>query len=185
MPARGYTWNLEEWVRRLFKRPDAPEFNYTIQPVQIVGDASALSSPLLPAFAVFGGLRTAVALRHGTLAIQSLAPGGTFLRFLVASGIGNDNFAWTITATPSVLDNLVAMTILNMGPTDVRANLRLGGDATPLGSGLPVIKGNPFQMEDVIYIGPGREFKMQSVLANADRRYAAMIQDVPVIIPEP
>jgi len=185
VPAEGYTWNLEEWVRRLFKRPDAPPFNYTIQPVQIVGDASAVSSPILPAFAAFGGFRSAVVARHSALAIRTSAPGGTFVRFLMLSGGGNDFNQWTVSTTPAVIDNVVPMTVLNLGPTDVSGTFRLGGNAVTLGAGLPQGKGNPFSMEDVIYIPGGSEFLIQAVLQNIDMRFAAMIQDVPVAIPEP
>ncbi len=78
MPASAF--NLARWMDRMgWKRADEPPVLYSVQPVQIVNDASALTPPMLPNAALLGGRQNAVAGQFGMFQIHSVASGGTWI----------------------------------------------------------------------------------------------------------
>jgi len=124
MPSHGYLWNLTEWLTRLgFNRTDLPEIAYSVQPVQVVGDASALTSPLLPPLAWLGSNHIPVAGQLSSLAIRSLAPGGTFVRALRSTSPFTVTYVWQVNVAPVALTTTTVLTAFNMGPTPIASTV--------------------------------------------------------------
>lgn len=187
MPGRANLWNLERWARRLgFKREDVPDIPYAVQPVQIVGDASALTSPLHPPMAWFGDLHVALVLHRNTLTVQSIAPGGLYVRTVRATDAlgGVSNFVWTIGPPPPSV-GFIPLTAVDFGPDPVASIVRVGDDPTP---GLGVVDipqsnqgaGIMFVLTDEVFVPAGQFFTVQHSLEGSLVAWGCMIQEVPV-----
>lgn len=119
MPA-GHSWNLTEWMSALgIRRKEQPEVVYAVQPVELMGDHSAFTAPLLAPTAWVGGARTPAAGSHACCQLTSRAPGGTFVRlFSVSSVVARLN--WAISLAPPTLNNSVAgLVTIDMAPDPV------------------------------------------------------------------
>jgi len=187
MPSKGYLWNLSHWVTKLgFNRQDQPEIGYSVQPVQVVGDASALTSPLLPPLAWSGGLVPAVAGRVGGIAITSRAPGGTFIRTLRASANLGD-WVWTVDAGKHAFTAVQANPPLRqMGPENVTALVEIGTTLVPLNSNVHPNVLNTSDLgffSDEFYLPPSGQIYMENSTVNSVLRFAVLIQDCPAMVP--
>jgi len=186
MPTRGYLWNLSEWMERFgFNRDDAPDIAWGVQPTISLGDASALTTPILPPLAWFGSTRLFTP-RVFAFTIRSIAPGGTFIRDISVSPNSSVDFTWDFSATPAVLSDEEILTARNMGPDPVSAVVRMGTQTPSTQNDIPVGRaptGLPLRLIDEIYLPPGIELLMKATLVNITVRAAALVQDVPAMIP--
>lgn len=190
MPSRGYLWNLTEWMERLgFNRDDSPNIAWGVQPTISLGDASALTSPILPPLAwfgdtVFGGLPG----ENFTFVVRSLAPGGSFVRELAFSSNATADFAFEFNTTPVALNNEVVLTGRNMGPEPVTAVVRAGSQTGNLltSDDVPIFRTTAsvtLTLRDAIYLPPGTELILQFSQSDVTTRASALVQDVPAMIP--
>lgn len=189
---RGNFWNLAEYLRRLGIQSagEQPELLDTVQPVLIAGDASALTTPFIPALAWAGRLQNGTALRFTGLTIHSRAPGGTLIRSLrveLSGTSGGGNWIW------EVVDGVHAFTasagevqLFQMGPVDCTAFVATGNnDVSLLNSSHPVIQNNSDLafFVDEFFIPPGKNLFIHHDVVQSAIVVAALLQDVPVQIP--
>jgi len=184
----GYLWNIGPWLKRLgfgsVQLDIAPE----IVPVQILGDASALTTPLLPPFCWAGSTVAAVALQAPGLAIRSGAPGGTFVRSIrfSQSGVSPFGLRWEISNTPHVFGTPAAAPILQqMGPIDANPIVRFGTTipSIPATSPATLEGGNLSLFLDEFYLAPGRELFMETTGVNGAAQLSVLLHDVEGQIP--
>jgi len=190
--AKGYLWNLSEWMRRLgLQSEPQPELLRTIQPVQLVGDATALASPLLPPMAWAGGFQLQLAGSLPGMAVRSLAPGGSFLKIVKASAFANFGiFLWEIGAgVHSFTAGGGLRPLQQMGPDDVTAEVRLGTTLAAQGlsaANFPGVRGfggDTNLLVDGVYISQGTEFYIEMSNSFPSVSYAVLIHDVQPSIP--
>jgi len=194
----GSLWNLFEFVRRMGgARSDSPPILNSVQPTISLGDASGLTTPLLPAIGWAGGLTGAVVAEFGTLVVSSRAAGGTFVRFASGSSAGfgasvGTNYSFQIGPGEALgvgVFTFITLPIQQMGPIDVSAIVRLGTSTILLPAATtPQIAGESREtmvIDDLIYIRPGGTFVMQAAVLNLNHifNFNVLIQDVPVMIP--
>jgi len=189
MPSQGYLWNLNEWMKRLgLNRQDQPPIAYGIQPTLNMGDASALTTPLLPPLAWSGGQSGNQGAQFSGFSVRSLAPGGSFLRSVRATvGVATNAWTWTVGEARHVYTSgEVAFPLRQMGPEDCTAEVR-GGRSTPaLGQATRPNSVNNQNMTlfiDEFYLNPGAEMYIEFNAANFNCNFAVLIQDVPVGVP--
>jgi len=184
MPSRGYLWNLNHWVQRLgFNRTEVPEIAYSVQPVTILGDASALSSPLLPPLGMAGGNFTSGVGLFAVFAYQTGAPGGAFIRHSVVGGSNAQTWIYQINPTATDLATSTVLPITDMGPDPVQGQCRFGTLAAILGADNFTENAKFTVTTDFFYLRPGHELLVQSVDANEIIFGAIIVQDVPASIP--
>lgn len=155
---------LTEWLNRLgVKRPGwAPEMAEMIQPVQVVSDASSLTSPLLPPTALAGGEILAAALRFSAFEFQSRAPGGCFVRTLRLTANAATTIALVVRSTPLTFVTLVTPTRYALTPTlpATTSVLRIGDVAalSTLSSDPSFLQPTNAQhvFDDAFYLPPGQ-----------------------------
>lgn len=128
--------NLGEWIRRLGVQRTgwSPELDESVQPVQVVSDASSLVPPLLPPFALSGGSFTSNVARTWCAQFQCFAPGGALIRSL---RIGNANAAVTrfefgLRTTPIAFFAPQVGVVNNMAPEPVLGVWTVGDTAAPV-----------------------------------------------------
>lgn len=93
----GSLLNLTRWMQRLgYRRQDEPSLVYSLQPVQVVGDASQLSPALLGPTVSFGGRLTPAAGSFASISVHVRSEGGALVRGTFASGGG---WGWLIQDT--------------------------------------------------------------------------------------
>lgn len=186
----GILWNLTEYVRRIGgKRSDQPPVAFGVQPVLIVGDSSAIASPLLPPVAWFGGVFTSNGSAAATVEIASKAAGGCFVRTLASASItGAHAFYFGIRDTATSLAGDVTYSGQNMGPSDVSSVVRSGSGAPFADTAIVPSASSPSALSQVsiddTYLPPGKHFAVTTGV-NAARtvNFCVMIQDVPVVVP--
>jgi len=164
---------------------EQPPLRFDVQPVQIVGDASALSSPLLAPIAWFGSSLNVTPGNFGTFAIRSNARGGSFVVSLRATAAANVEWVWRVNEVRTAIPGEFGLTAQNMTPEEVTAEVRIGQPAVALGTfNNPNIQANrQFFSVDEFYLRPGNELLVQNQTANDDVALAVLIQDVPAMIP--
>lgn len=184
-----YRWNLQEWLRRMGVQlgGEQPPLRFDIQPVQIVGDASSIVSPLLPPFAWYGNNLTPAAGDGALLTVQSRARGGTFVNFVRGTTVPNGIWAWKIdnVITPPMAGE-TTLTAQNMGPEPVTTRVRTGGVnplVPPVADSMSIVQNRAIAIEDLVYIPPGFEFALGLRLAATNTSFAVAVQDVPAMIP--
>lgn len=178
---------VSEWLQRLgIKGGDVPDVVPLIQPVQVVSDASALTSPLIAPVAWAGGVVAAGGVgEYASLTVQALASGGVWIRYLsLSAGAAVANPIWTIAATdPFAADPLATTaTNRNMGPKDVQAIVRIGTSTVQLNADNPAMQasGLTFQtLPDLTFVPPGSWFAIQLQTANTEVTWAVCVQDAP------
>lgn len=191
IPSQGTNWNLSSWLDRLgLKTGRQPDILPGVMPVQVLGDASALTSPLLPPLGWFGAFQLQELLEFSGLAIRSRAPGGSFVRTLRASsGSIINHWVWTVGepehvfTTPGVVTPLPAF---NMGPDPCTAIVRTGSTLVPLSrDDHPTVTNSSdlSMFADEIYLAPGAEFYIEVNVVNAAGLWAVLVQDNPAMIP--
>jgi len=180
-------WNFSEWMNRLgLLRQAQPELIYGVQPVVVMGDQSALVSPVLPPMAWAGGRRSGIAAVFSCLSLTSVAAGGTFIRTLMVGG-ANKIMRFQLTNAPAAKANLVALAAFDMAPDPVVSVPLLGTlAAQPGGGDVPVFDvagtGSTFII-DGFYIEPGRTLEMWVNGANLDLEFAMQYEDLPATVP--
>jgi len=187
-----YRWNLQEWLRRMGVQlqGEQPPLRFDIQPVQIVGDASSLSSPLLAPLSWFGNTVLAAVGQFATVTLKSLAPGGSFIREERVTTAVNTDYHWSFGVVPAVTPTLIGafqLTAHSMTPEDSTCVVTTGETAAVFGAGLfdnAVAQDNRTRADfDVLYLAPGREYVMQNLTSNQSTSFAYLVQDVPAMIP--
>lgn len=190
----GILWNLTEYVRRLGgARQDAPPVAYNVQPVLVAGDASALTTPLLPPIAWVGGTFTSNNILGATIEVASRGAGGCFIRaFRCANLLASLTLAFGIRTDAAVaITAPVEYTPSNMGPENIRSTTK-SGSATPFAT--PGIRpqlsvngaSNQVVLDDLIYVPPGGWcYFTTGIAATRTLSFAVLIQDVPIPIPVP
>lgn len=187
-----HTFPFGEWLSKIGnKAPHLPEFTPLVQPVQIVGDASALVPPLLAPIALYGG--NIAAGGAGALAgfqVQATAKGGAYLRRLSVHVVNvAQYFSITVeAANPLAADPLVGVAAAhNMAPDAMRSVVRDGTSTASLSVDSPQLyvfaTGTVF-LEDPAIIPPGSWFSIQTQSPNQALWWSAIVQDVPVIAGE-
>jgi len=191
MPSKGTLWNLSEWISRLgLHRQDQPEIKYDVQPVMMMADASALTSPLLPAMAWAGGFIVNVPAEFPGMAVRALAPGGSFLKIVTTSAFSNLGiFNWEIGSSLHSFDTDGALrTLQQMGPDEVVAEVRLGSTIVPMDTtDSPGYRGVALQVHSIVdgfYLSQGTEFYIEMSNNFPGVTFSVLIHDVPVTIPE-
>jgi len=180
-------WNFSEWMGRLgLQRQAQPELIYGVQPVVIMGDQSALVSPVLPPMAWAGGRRTATAAVFSAFELTSQAAGGTFIRHLFMSGDPNV-IRFRIGTAPAAMANLIALEVQNMAPDPVTSLPRLGTlAAQPLTLTAPdfeVIAGGTTQVAEGFYLQPGFTIQFWATGVNSALDGAMLYEDLPATVP--
>ena len=163
---------------------EQPPLRFDIQPVQIVGDASSLASPLLAPLSWFGTTILPGAL-FPTVTLRSLAPGGSFIREERLTASTATSFLWTFgeNLTPT-LAGAIVLTPRSMTPEDSSCVVTVGTTAVGLGADHPLersVTANRTSF-DVLYLSPGIEYAVQ-VQSAVNTAVAYLIQDVPAMIP--
>lgn len=190
----GITWNLFEWVRRVgAKRDDAPPIMGTVQPTVLLGDHSALTSPLLPPVAWYGGIHTTGGSATSVIHFECKAPGGAFvLEFRSAFLLGgalSDHFG--LRAIPGTVTSQTSVTATNMNPAHPVQSFCFQGEGSPitpaLRPGTQVTAGQTYVTSDFLYVPPGFHAYWQTSTAPTalQRVFGLLVQEVPVPIPDP
>lgn len=194
----GLLWNLTEYVRRIGgARSDNPPLAYSIQPVLTVGDASALTTPLLPPIAFSGAVTLGVVAGFPTLIIISNAPGGTFIRDASWSSAGfgsaNSNARVMMSLTGSAglglgvfTEQLPTPALNQMGVGVVSANFLVGTTTTALSNQRAFFAapaGITYSLVDYIYLPRGAALGIQHSSTNVLFEFSALMQDVPATVP--
>jgi len=180
-------WNFSHWMNRLgLNRQDQPELIYGVQPVVIMGDQSALVSPVLPPMAWAGGRRSGIVAVFGCVQLTSRAAGGTFVRILHLQGGANIN-RWSINTTPAAISNTIALVAQNMSADPVVSLPVLGTlAAQPFTTTVPSME-NPGTGTSVIqegfYIRPGFTLQIWTSSADNDFDPAMLYEDLPATAP--
>jgi len=160
-----HSWNFQEWLDALgLRRDDQPEIIHAVQPVEVVGDHTAHTAPLIAPTALAGGQRTAIALGYSAIELTSKAPGGTFLE-RISIDAATLTLRCALNASPGVMANLVALTKFEMGITPTLSTPRLGSlAAEPVaGPGNWFLKSSNLIttiIDDVVYVPPGHTFQL-------------------------
>jgi len=184
----GYLWNVGPWIKRLGLFHEQPRIAAEIVPVQILGDASALTTPLLPPMCWAGSVISAVVGENAGVAVRSGAPGGTFVRS-VRFSVNTFQFTirWEITENaPHVFGTLSPPPVLQqMGPIDANPIVRFGTTVASLGADLPAtVEGGTLGLWiDEFYVAPGRELYMEGTGVDQGAQLALLLQDVEGQIP--
>ncbi len=180
-------WNFSQWMNALgMKRPDEPEIVHAVQPVVMMGDHSALVSPVLPAMAWQGGRRSAIALVFSAFQLTSLSGGGTFVRQLIFSGSAAI-YRFQLTTAPGALANVQALAIYDMAPDATVSRCALGTlAADPGDNGDPLFDvlatGNTF-IVDGFYLQPGATLQVVNSAPNVDLQFACQFEDLAATVP--
>lgn len=183
-----HTFNLSRWLSRLgVKGGDEPLITPSLQPVQVVGDASLLVPPLLPPTAAYGTTVGAVVGQHGAASIQSLAPGGTCIRQLGCGSWSNSvSWLWRVQAAAPTYAASNVLTAREMWPgmqsivtagSVIPANLPAGGVNDNPQFQTP--NGFTFGVDDLIYIPTGSFFFIANTIVNAAALISLVLQDLP------
>lgn len=190
--SKGTNWNLSVWLDRLgLKRAEQPDILQGVMPVQVVGDASALTSPLLPALAWTGATIGNVAGELPGVAIRSRAPGGTFVRTLRLSSTNSlAKWKYTVDRPEHVFTGTLEfdMALMQMGGPNQIANPIIRGGRTlvagPILGTVPQVLNSSLMsiFSDEFYLAPGAELYIElDTVAVMD--CAVLIQDSPAAIP--
>jgi len=189
---KGYLWNLAEYLRRLGLQTagEQPQLLDSVQPVLIAGDASALTTPFVPAMAWAGRQFVGTVAQRTGFAIRSNAPGGTFIRTLrLSSGTAGD-WVWDILnpPVPHVFTAAgVVLPLKQMGPIDCTAVVRVGStvSGTLSATSMPTVSSlsNMAVFVDEFYLPPQREVYGEIFPDFIAIDVAVLVQDVPVQIP--
>jgi len=192
VPSQGANWNLSTWLDRLgLKRADQPPILDGVMPVQVLGDASALTSPLLPPLGWAGTVVPGFAAQRSGLAIRSRAPGGTFVRSLRCSANAalGGRWVWELSDTEHVFSiphAVTPLTIDQMGAgicnTLIRAGTTILGVATN-DSPTTLVGADMSLWVDEFYLAPGRELYIEHGTLAVTAEFAVLVQDCPAIIP--
>jgi len=180
-------WNFSEWMNRLgLQRQAQPELIYGVQPVVIMGDQSALVSPVLPPMAWWGGRRAGVAAVFSAIQITSAAAGGTFIRQLLLTGAASQ-VRWRITTTPTAMANLIAAVPFDMAPDPTVTVPILGTFAAqPATNLVPLVdiigSGTTF-LHEAFYLQPGTTLEAWVTVANTALEPAMLFEDLPATVP--
>lgn len=184
--SKKYRWNLSQWLQRMGVQlgGDQPPLNYSIQPVQILGDASALTSPLLAPLSWFGN--SVLTATFAACTVRSVAPGGSFIRHEIVSSSTTTDYAWGFgLGITSTLGGPFQLTPRDMTPVGSSAIVTTGDVVASIGVfDNPNVRSTKLHItEDIIYLAPGREYVIMSATAGRTLSFAFLIQDVPAMIP--
>lgn len=166
-----HSWNLSEWMNSLgLRRQDQPELIHAVQPVEIVGDHSAHTAPILPPTSWAGGTRAAVAAAYSCIEFTSLAPGGSFIRQVVLTA-ANQTVRHEISLAPGALANVITPIKHEMGVTATLSTPRLGtlaaepaGGATNFLDLIPNLP--PLRLFDPFYVPAGYTLQLWIAAVN-------------------
>ncbi len=181
-------WNFSEWMNRLgLQRQAQPELIYGVQPVVVMGDQSALVSPVLPPMAWQGARRSAVAAPFSAFDFTSRAAGGTFIRQLIMSCDVSMQVRWQINTAPVAMLDLVVPLVFDMAPDPTVSRLRLGTIvAQPATQTVPTVDvlsgGNTFLL-DGFYLQPGTTLQGWTAAVNRDLVVNVQFEDLPATVP--
>lgn len=181
---RAPSLNLSEWLRRMGVRPasGALDVHNTIQPVQVVSDASALVSPLLPPSAFAGSIVSAGGVFQG-LQLQAVSAGGIFVRYLtiatsVASSWGVGLIATPLAGGVNLVPEVMEPGVLSMPQRTSPAAATLGAD-TAWWIGLAT--NGLYSWVDAFYIPPGQTLLLEASAAiTGIIRFGIAWSEVPV-----
>lgn len=183
--------NLHEWLRRVGVAHATEQLEYlnTVQPVEIVADASALTSPLLPPTAFAGGEHTNAGANFMAAQIHARAPGGIFLRAALIGATGNFVWRFGLLPAPAALVAPLTAAIHVMTPPPVqpiRSVVTFSEIAAdPLGvTGPTYVAPNraSLTLVDEIYVPSGSAFLMLNNAAGIGLNYGFHFtwQEIPV-----
>lgn len=177
--------NLHEWIRRLGVRRSgwAPEFLETVQPVQVVGDVSALVPPLLPPTALSGGNHAAAAGRTFACQFRCRANGGgAFLRLVRLTCSATNVWFWFIGA-PVVMSTTVVCPSINMGPDPVLSTFEVGDQAGVLWTATRsqnfCLANTPLVLDDAFFVPSGSVFYAENLTGAGQGLVSITWQEVP------
>jgi hypothetical protein len=177
--------NLHEWLRRIGvpHATQQPDYANSVQPVEIVSDASALVSPLLPPSAVFGRTFTTAAVVPAFKIQAGARP--CFVRSAIWGAAVITLWEWSVRARTAALANPMPMRNMTADPVLAVASaegIALG--AKTLGVAFPsLIHGNngSVQLEESIFLRPGQEFVIEgSAAATTTYLFSALVTEAPV-----
>jgi len=177
------SWNLFKWLDAVgVERADQPDLIHGVQPVVVLGDHSAQTSPILPPTAWAGGSRGAIAGAYGCLEFTSRASGGSYLRQITGHcGVSNP-WRMLINQSPGTLANVVTPAKQEMAPVSTVSQPRIGTlAAEPLGSPTCWFDNNtnlaPSVWTDAFFIAPGSTLQLWYGAANNAVSFAVLWED--------
>lgn len=177
--------NFGEWLRRLgFKTGTEPRFIEAIQPVQVIGDASALTPPFIPNAAWTGGQISGVVAEFPVIQITGSAPGGTIVSaFRVRAHAGLGKFSLEIRTSPQALTaGGTPLAFQNFGPAPVQTTGRTGTNASGYNNALPQPVGREtnasLYFDADVFVPPGFTLEIRHETANIFVSWAAVVEDV-------
>lgn len=182
----GGNFNVKEVIRQLgFKSVHEMPVTAVIQPTLIVGDASAITPPLMPATAFVGGYTVGnAATTYGGIQIVA-GPDGTWVRAILitpTSAIITLNFGVLSPPTPTAI--AIPVVKNEMGPVGTRC-LALNVDIlvadAPSNIDMPRTScgaNTPRWLNDMIFVPPGHAFEAYSRSLSNGFAWLATVQDV-------
>lgn len=143
-----------------FKTGAQPPVVRSVQPVQVVSDATGIVSPELGALASAGARRGPVGAEFATFEFHSLAPGGAQVR--LAAGYNGTTFTqyYTFGAVAAALNNVITPIVYQQNPeVPAVSTVRLGTTVATINGGaalnpsLTTTNGATWEFD--IYVPPG------------------------------
>lgn len=179
-----HTLNLTPWLKALgIKVQDDPELVPSVQPVQVISDASGLVHPVLPPISWFGGYVTPVAGQYQGLQVHALAEGGCNIRYLAARPANQNWLTFNITASNIYAGYATAINEVRMGPSALVSTVKKGESPTQVNSSnYPMwyaANNAPRELPDLIYVPHGYWFTLQVDIVNVGLDFAMVVQDCP------
>jgi hypothetical protein len=182
-----HTFNLHHWLSRLgVKGSEMPPVVPVVQPVQLVGDASLLVPPLLPACAAFGRVVGAVAAEYSSCEIQSRSPGGTWIQLFEATCGTASSHGWRVQAAPLTFSASNTLTAHQFGNgstlSQVRAGTCAAGQQVTTGDNPGLFTGSydACRVNGLVYLPFGSYFVHSLQTADRPVSFSVVLQDLPV-----
>jgi len=182
-------YSVAEWLRRVGTRRLgwAPEFADHIQPVQVIGDASSLATPLVPALFYSGVEFTSNVARTVCCEFRAGGAGGAFIRALRIAHAGLIAVRSVIRDTPATMVGSSLGTVRAMNPEQypTTASGFRGGDVAAALTGLQdptQVAGsyNTHIFDDLWYVPPGKYLYLEANAVGVNTVYAFITwQDAP------
>lgn len=161
-----------------------PEVAGLIQPVQLVGDATLLTAPLLPPSASFGGTTGTFAGQFSAVHVIGSGPGGCAVRHANFQIAALATVAWRVQPLPAPAISASIAPARNFGPKNVQTRVEHGFGAATLGVDdcqfFVFTAGNIF-MDDVWFVPPGFVLVFEVETANNALIFSLIIQDLAAI----
>lgn len=181
--ARGGAFNVSALIRQLgLKAVSGEDLRVleTIQPVLPVGDLAGLTPAHVPPSAMFGDFVAGGVGTNATMEIQSLAPGGLFVDWLIV-GPSTSFVGWSVTTVTHAAGLPVLASAGQLSNEPIESVVRSGAIAAVGGNSVAAdsINGGTFFPAHPWFVPRGSFFSMQSAVANVSVLLNFSVHEVP------